>query len=344
MISSGDLSQLSILLNMLGITAGGGGGGGVTAQQVQRSSFNFISATGANDAFVVNLFPAVTSLTDGLLITMSSGSLVNATTSPTLQVNALTPVPIVLWSGSVAVGDIQTDASYIFVYSLSSNTFELINPSISTANTYLTQSNAYNSAIDTGFANSYAVTLSPAPEGSFGVGFPLYMQVGVGNTNTGGSTLDVNGVAHNIVLQDGSSLPGGVLVSGQIAYMLFCNGNWVLMNPVVAALGFPWTVVSGNVQAALINNGYIIGNAAQTLVKMPTISAVGSIISIRGMGAGGWILAMPTGGILHVGQMATTPGGFVTSANNYDSIDVICIVADTEWTINSTTSSGFIVS
>jgi len=105
-----------------------------------------------------------------------------------LQVDSLTPVTITLWGGlSLAAGDITSNSVYLFIYDLADNVFQLINPSLSTANSFLVQGNTYNSAIDSGSANAYVVTLTPAPEGSFGEGFPIYFQAA--NSNTGASTI-----------------------------------------------------------------------------------------------------------------------------------------------------------
>ena len=254
MISTGDLSQLAILLNILGYTPGGGGGGGVTPRQVQEFAFNYEPATGSNDAFVVNLTPTVTVLTDGLIIAMSSGTLENDTTTPTLQVNALTPVPIVLWAGQLAPGDIEPGGSYLFIYNEDQNAFQLINPSLTTANAFLVQGNSYNNAIDFGAVNAYEVSLLINPASSFGVGFPIYMQVAPGNDNTGASTLTVNGVTDPIVLNNGSPIPAGVLIGNQLAYLLYNGTSWVLMNPATTGTGFVQSVSGASANQVIVDN------------------------------------------------------------------------------------------
>ena len=343
MISTGDLTQLAVLLSMLGYTPGGGGGGGVTPRQVQEFAFNYDPATGANDAFVVDLNPAVTVLTDGLIVTMSSGSLQNDTTSPTLQINALTPVPIVLWgNGVVAIGDIETSSSYLFIYNLTSDTFQLINPSISTANAFFVQGNSYNNAIDSGTVNAYNVTLLVPPQGSFGVGFPIYMQVAPAHDNTGASTLTVNGVTDDITLADGSPLPAGALVGNQIAYFLFANGAWVLMNPVIASTGglLPWIPVSTTTRTMAINNGYISNNASQSTFTLPASAPVGTVCAVEGVGLGGWIVQANAGQTIQGGSEITSSGGTVTSQTGTDNIYLLCIVANTTWKVTETYSQG----
>jgi len=234
--------------------SGGGGGGGVTPRQVQEFAFNYEPATGVDDAFVVILTPPVTVLTDGLIVSMSTGSLQNNTDSPTLQVNALTPVPIVLWGGQLAAGDIESNASYLFIYNEASNTFQLINPSITTASAFLVQGNSYNNAIDSGAIDAYAVTLLVPPAGSFGVGFPIYMKVSPAHDNTGASTLTVNGVTDAIILNNGSPLSAGMLVGNQLAYLLYNGADWVLMNPATTGTGFVQTVTGANVKQVIVDN------------------------------------------------------------------------------------------
>lgn len=225
-------SEFLKYLMIFGVPFGGGGGAGVSAEQVQQSAFNTSAATGVDDAFIVTLDPAVTALTDGLIVSMSSGALQNLTESPTLQVNALAAKDIVLWSGAVSPGDIQTSSSYIFIYRSDSDDFELINPSVSTANAFFVQANEYNTGIDTGAANAYAVTLLINPPGSFSPGFSIYLQVGAGNDNTGASTITVNGETDAIVNPDGSALEAGAILGSRI-YLLLYNatyGAWVLTN------------------------------------------------------------------------------------------------------------------
>ena len=320
---------------------GGGGGVGVTPRQVQKFAFNYEPATGANDAFVVNLSPPVTVLTNGLIVSMSSGSLQNDTDSPTLQINALTPVDIVLWAGAVAPGDIEPGASYLFIYNEAGNTFQLINPSISTANAFLTQSGFYNAAIDAGAANAYVVTLNPTPLGSFGIGFPIYMKVGAGNTNTGASTITVNGEAADITLNNGSALPAGALLSNAMALLLYNGGGWTLINPILAdATSFGWHGVAGTSQACAVNNGYIANNAGQTTFTAPAVAAVGDRIAIKGVGAAGWVMTANTGQTIRLGDTVTASAGTMTSQAGTDSFQMTCIAANTTWSVDFAISAG----
>lgn len=263
---------------VFGVYKGGSGGGGITSKQVQESAFNYNLASGINDAFSVSLTPPVTVLTDGLLVTMSSGTLQNLTTSPTLQVNALPPVSIALWAGQIAPGDIEPNSCYLFIYNAALNIFQLINPSLTTADSFLVQSNSYNTIVDSGTPNAYVGALSVAPYFSKPVGFPVYMQIGAGNTNTGASTLTLNGITADIILNNGNPLAPGMLVAGQLAYLLYNGTDWVLINP--AGMAF-----STEVQKSTYNTGNDTGISTAYIVDdiFPTITSMtdGLIIKFK---------------------------------------------------------------
>ena len=277
---------------VFGIPTGGGGGGGVTSAQVQQFAFNFKPATGVDDAFIALLSPAVITLTDGFVVTMSSGALQNLTTTPTLQISALAPVPIELWAGQVAPGDIQTNASYIFIYNLADNVFKLINPSITTADAFLTQANTYNAVLDSGAADAYVVTLTPEPQGAFTVGFPIYMQVGAGNTNTGDSTLTVNGAAAPIYNPDGTLLASGAIVAGSTAWLLYSANlaGWVLMNTALFAGATPTQV-----QQSAFNFAPNSGTGDAVVVNLdPPIAALTDGLEVTTIVGAGNTIAAPT--------------------------------------------------
>lgn len=109
------------------------------------------------------------------------------------------------------------------------------------------------------------------------------------------------------------------------------------------ASGMVWSTIAGTTQAAAVNNGYVVGNASQTTVTLPATCAVGDRVAVQGLGAGGWILTANTGQVANIGQSPTSSGGTVTSAANFDRIEVICITANTTWGLVSLVSSGVTV-
>lgn len=105
---------------------------------------------------------------------------------------------------------------------------------------------------------------------------------------------------------------------------------------------FQWLPISGTSQAATINTGYIVQNASQTTITLPAGAPIGSVVSVRGLGAAGWILTANTGQTIKGSGVTTSSGGTITSAERYDTIDVTCIVANTTWVIsNAGMTTGF---
>lgn len=102
----------------------------------------------------------------------------------------------------------------------------------------------------------------------------------------------------------------------------------------IAATGsasFSWTEVVGTTQAAAVNSGYITANVAQTTVTLPATAPVGSIVAVVGKGNSGWRLVANTGQTIKLGSSTTSSGGDLTATNQFDSVEVVAITANTTW-------------
>lgn len=101
--------------------------------------------------------------------------------------------------------------------------------------------------------------------------------------------------------------------------------------------GLAWVEVTGTTQTAAANTGYIANNASLVTITLPTTAAIGSIIKIVGKGAGGWRLSQPAGDIVYFGNITSTTGtaGFLASTHRRDSIELVCVTANTDWQVVS---------
>jgi hypothetical protein len=99
--------------------------------------------------------------------------------------------------------------------------------------------------------------------------------------------------------------------------------------------GIGWTEVTGTTQAGAADNGYVANNAALVTITLPVTAAFGTVISVIGKGAGGWLLAQNASQNIQIGSVSSTAGigGSVASSNRFDSLDLICTTANTTWTI-----------
>lgn len=109
--------------------------------------------------------------------------------------------------------------------------------------------------------------------------------------------------------------------------------------------GMTWSEVTGTSQSASINNGYVTNNAGLVTVTIPTTAAVGSVVRIAGKGAGGWKVAQNASEIIHFGTVDTTTGtgGSLASTDTNDAVELLCIVANTEWMVISSQGNITIV-
>lgn len=97
--------------------------------------------------------------------------------------------------------------------------------------------------------------------------------------------------------------------------------------------GTGFTLVTGTSQAMVADGGYVTNNAGLVTLTLPTTAAFGTSITVVGFGAGGWKIAQNASQQIIIGGALTTSGvaGSVASTNRYDSLDLVCVVADTTW-------------
>lgn len=109
--------------------------------------------------------------------------------------------------------------------------------------------------------------------------------------------------------------------------------------------GLPWTEVTGTSQAMAVNNGYIANNASLVTLTLPSTAALGSVFTVQGKGAGLFRIAQNASQTINFGSSPTTTGagGSVTGTNRYDSIEIVCITADTAFAVTTAVGNFTIV-
>lgn len=120
--------------------------------------------------------------------------------------------------------------------------------------------------------------------------------------------------------------------AGSAGFVLTSNGSGSAPSfQAAAGGGMSWNVAASS-QSMSAGNGYIANGSSQVVLTLPVNAAVGTLISVQGFGSGGWQIAQNSGQQIFVGNVSTTAGtGTVTSANRYDSLNLICTVANTTW-------------
>lgn len=159
--------------------------------------------------------------------------------------------------------------------------------------------------------------------GSSGVSIPSFTNTGALVSNASGLITNASGATAGLVLTSNGS--------GSVPTFQSPTTNNIL-----------WTTVTGTTQAMSPDVGYVANNASQVVFTLPATSAVGKMIYVMGYGAGGWQIAQNAGQQIVAGSSSTTvgTGGSLTSLNQYDSVTLVCIVADTVWACLSVYSAG----
>jgi hypothetical protein len=102
-------------------------------------------------------------------------------------------------------------------------------------------------------------------------------------------------------------------------------------------LGLPWTDVTGTTQAMLAEAGYLADNATLVTLTLPSTAAQFTSIVVVGNGAGGWKIAQNATQQINFDGISSTAGtgGSLASTNRYDTVELLCVVANTTWNVIS---------
>lgn len=163
------------------------------------------------------------------------------------------------------------------------------------------------------------------------------------NTNaiTGAGTIQhagnsfANSSTINTTTQIGGQIPQTAGTTGQV---LTSNGAGT--PPTYATLPYtqlPWSIITAN-QTAAVQNGYICNKASELDLALPATSAVGDIIRVTGINTAlGWKITQASGQQIFFGNQSTTLGatGFLQSAATRDTVEIVCITANTTWQVIS---------
>lgn len=143
----------------------------------------------------------------------------------------------------------------------------------------------------------------------------------------------------------GSDAPGDLYfrsASGPLARLgIGSNGQALVVSSGLPSwanvASLSWSVITGTSQAAQINSGYVVNSATLSTITLPATAAVGSLLEVVGVGAGGWRVAQGAGQQIIFGSISNTAGtgGQLNSTHQRDCIRLVNIVPDTTWQVVS---------
>jgi hypothetical protein len=119
-------------------------------------------------------------------------------------------------------------------------------------------------------------------------------------------------------------------------YMLTANGA-ATAPTFQTPSGVIWAVEAADM-GAVANRGYIANKAGTLTFTLPAACAVGKTFRFTGINtATGWKIAQNAGQTIYFGATATTTGaaGYLQSTAIRDSVELVCVVADTDFNVVS---------
>jgi hypothetical protein len=148
-----------------------------------------------------------------------------------------------------------------------------------------------NYAADTGTANAYVVTVTPAVT-TLSTGFPLRFKAA--HANTGASTLN----GHPLVLQDGNALSSGIITANGVYTVLWDGSRWQLEFPdlgsyltgaaavaTFAPIDSPNFTTSAELNGVALVTATQLANAVAGAVSGPQNGTIiqGGVVSVTGI-------------------------------------------------------------
>jgi hypothetical protein len=134
--------------------------------------------------------------------------------------------------------------------------------------TYQTQGQANNYAVDTGSANAYSVNFQYSPLNAHAVGMPIRFLAATGNTS---STVTFNDGAGVAPMQTGGGIQPGNIVAGNIYEVVWTGAFFMLMNPSPLAFAqIAGTLLNAQVPAGAVTQYASTLFAGAVLTGIPT--------------------------------------------------------------------------
>lgn len=279
------------------------------AVKVAASSGGFITDSGTVNALVGTSSPAPAGLTAGLLVAIQVAN--TNTGAVTFNYAGFGAKAVLSEGNAIKVGQLIAGQIYLLMYD--GTQWELLSvgvdvpASVSQAGIVAlatigdvaagtdtakavtsqgvakaVQAGGYTYAADSGSANAITVALTPAPV-AYSAG--LAVEVKMNATNTGATTINVNGLGAKTVQMGGAALTAGQLVAGQIYCMIYDGTNFQLQSsssPTIVAFSF-----SGSGGYVQWSNGFKI--QVQVVTVTTTTSQFFSYPSAFNTGSFAWV-------------------------------------------------------
>lgn len=168
---------------------------------------------------------------------------------------------------------------------------------------------------------------------------------GVIDTSGAGNTVTVNAgatIATTYTADSGSATPAAnnLNILGSGSTVTSASGSTVTITSTGGGIMWNEITVVGPT-AMVVNNGYITNSASRVELDLPLTAAQGSIIIVVGKGTGGFQINQNASQTINLVDSATTTGvtGLIQSSESGSTLSMVCITADTDWRVFSSTGN-----
>lgn len=188
----------------------------------------------------------------------------------------------------------------------------------------ISSTNVHTSIIDFPTTNTTHTYEFPAADGTVCILDPVL------NVPTNGFIPIGNGTAFN----------SAALTAGSGISIVNASGSVTISS---STSGMSWSTTTVSVNPVVVGSGYVANSAGLLTFTLPATAAVGDMVSVEGLGAGGWVLTANTGQTIKLGPLTTSSGGSLASVLSSDNVYVTCVVANTTWRVRTTNSTGLTI-
>ena len=107
-----------------------------------------------------------------------------------------------------------------------------------------------------------------------------------------------------------------------------------------------WVVVTAATQNMAVNTGYISNrNSTAVQLTLPAVAPVGTVVRVKGLGSAGWSIEQNVGQQIFwdATDATTITSGYLASTDQYDAVELLCIIVNTGWSVLSSMGNITIV-
>ena len=178
-------------------------------------------------------------------------------------------------------------------------------------------------------------TNSPFPlsatQGGLGVASPTAHGVLIGEGASAVTPIVLS--AGQILIGTTASDPSAATITGSGGITVSATSGAIAISG--SGTGLTWVDQTSGTVTMAVNTAYVVDDGASLVtLTLPATAALGSVFGVIGKGSGGFTIAQASGQSIHFGNVTTTTTtGSLSSTLQYDSVWLVCITANTVFSV-----------